>query len=83
MRFDGLLRAFNPIGDHLRFNRHAFFHTQSFEQRRNPLLGEDAHQVVFERQIEARLARIALAPCAAAQLVVNAPRLMPLGAQDE
>ena len=43
---------------------------------------EDAHQVVFERQEEARRARIALAAGAAAQLVVDAARFVPLGADD-
>ena len=43
---------------------------------------EDAHQVVFERQEEARRAGVALAAAAAAQLVVDAPRLVALGADD-
>ena len=43
---------------------------------------EDPHQVVFERQVEARRARVALAAGAAAQLVVDAPRLVALGADD-
>ena len=37
---------------------------------------------VFERQVEARRARVALAAGAAAQLVVDAPRLVALGADD-
>ena len=41
---------------------------------------EDAHQVVFERQEEARAAGIALAARAAAQLVVDAAALVALGA---
>jgi hypothetical protein len=49
---------------------------------RDPLGGEDAHQVVFQRQVEAARARIALAPGATAQLVVDAPGLVPLGADD-
>ena len=44
---------------------------------------EDAHQVVFERQEELRGAGVALAAGAAAQLVVDAPALVPLGADDE
>ena len=46
------------------------------------LAAEDAHQVVFERQVEARAARVALAAGAAAQLVVDAARLVALGAED-
>ena len=53
------------------------------KQRADPLLGEDAHQVVFEREIEARCAGIALAAGAATKLVVDAARLVALGAQDE
>ena len=45
-------------------------------------IAEDAHQVVFEREIEAARARIALATRAAAQLVVDAARLVALGADD-
>ena len=55
--------------------------------RRQPALGalrvaEDAHQVVFERQVEAARARVALAAGTAAQLVVDAARLVALGADD-
>ena len=44
---------------------------------------EDAHQVVFQRQEELGVAGIALAAGAAAQLVVDAPALVPLGAEHE
>ena len=43
---------------------------------------EDAHQIVFEREIEARGAGIALAAGAAAELVVDAARLVALRADD-
>ena len=42
-----------------------------------------AHDVVLQTQEEAALARVALAAGAAAQLVVDAARLVPLGAQNE
>ena len=42
---------------------------------------EQPHQVVAERQVEARLPGVALPAGAAAQLVVDAPRLVPLGAE--
>ena len=48
----------------------------------HPVGGEDAHQVVFERQVEARGARVALAAGAAAQLVVDAARFVAFGADD-
>src|SRR5690606_2589361 len=44
---------------------------------------EDAHQVVVEREVEARGARVALTAGAAAELVVDAAGLVALGAQDE
>lgn len=43
---------------------------------------EDAEDVVLEGEEEARAAGVALAARAAAQLVVDAPRLVPLGADD-
>ena len=56
---------------------------EAVEDLVDPLAGEQPHQVVLGRQEEARLARVALAPGAAAQLVVDAPRLVALGAADE
>src|SRR5207253_2924021 len=44
---------------------------------------EDAHQVVFQRQEELRAAGVALAAGAAAQLIVDAPALVALGAEHE
>ena len=44
--------------------------------------GENAQQRIFERQVKAARARVALAPGTAAQLVVDAPRLVALGADD-
>src|SRR5690606_23900494 len=43
---------------------------------------EQAHEVVLERDVEAARSRVALAAGAAAELVVDAPRLVPLGADD-
>src|SRR5262249_41051263 len=43
---------------------------------------EDAKEVVFERQEEPGGPRIALTSGAAAQLIVDPPRLVPLGADD-
>ena len=45
-------------------------------------LAEQAQKVVLEREVEAGLARVALPTGAAAQLVVDAPRLVALGADD-
>ena len=83
LRFHCLLRALNAIRNHLRLDRNAFFHAQLLQQRADPLLGEDPHQIVFKRQIEPRFARIALPSGTTSQLVVDAPRLMPLCSQNE
>ena len=56
---------------------------EAVEDLVDPVAGEQAHEVVLGRQEEARLAGVALAAGAAAQLVVDAPRLVALGAADE
>ena len=45
-------------------------------------IAEDAHEVVFERKIEAARAGVALTTRAAAQLIVDAARLVAFGADD-
>ena len=82
LRLDLLLRALDGPGDHAVLDRHAFFHAEPLHQAGDAVRAEDAHQVVFEREIEARRAGVALASGAAAQLVVDAPRLVALGADD-
>ena len=67
---------------HAVLDRHAFFHAEALHQPGDAVRAEDAHQVVFEREIEPRGAGIALTAGAAAQLVVDAARLVPLGADD-
>jgi hypothetical protein len=44
---------------------------------------EDAHQVVLQREEELGASIVALATAAAAQLVIDAPRFMALGAEHE
>ena len=62
----------------------SFSFSPSFWQHAVELVGaEDAHQVVFERQEELRVPGVALASGTAAQLVVDAPALVPLGAEHE
>ena len=60
-------------------------HVLGVGPRRHDALGharvEQAHQVVLHGQVEAGLARIPLAAATAAQLVVDAPRLVALRAQ--
>ena len=82
LRFDLLLRALDRARDHPVLDRHAFFHAELLHQAGDAVGSEDPHQVVLERQVEARGARVALAAGAAAQLVVDAARFVTLGADD-
>ena len=69
-RFHGLLRIAHALGHALRLDRltlgHALRHHTGDELR-----VEQAHEVVFEAQVEPGLTRIALTSGAAAQLVVD------------
>ena len=75
------LRALDRAGDHLGLDRHIVGQIQPVEQRLQRLAVEPPHQLVAERQVEPRLARVALAARAAAQLVVDAAGFVALGAQ--
>src|SRR5207237_10742178 len=57
--------------------------TGAVHPARDAVRAEQPHQVVLERQEEHALSRIALTARAAAQLAVDAPRLVPLGAHDD
>ena len=82
LAFDRFLRFLDTPRDQARFDGDAFFHAQPLQQVRNPLFGEDAHQVIFERKIEARRAGIALTSGAAAKLVVDAAGFVAFGAEN-
>ena len=56
---------------------------EAVEDLVDPVAREEAHEVVLGGEEEARLAGVALAAGAAAQLVVDAARLVALGAADE
>src|SRR3954471_20922996 len=57
--------------------------TETIEDPVDPVAREQAHEVVLGGDVEARLAGVALAAGAAAKLVVDAARLVALGAEDE
>ena len=65
-----------------RLDGHVVVEAEPLHQPGHPVAGEALHQVVLEREVEARRARVALAAGAAAELVVDAPRLVALGADD-
>ena len=79
---DAGLGALDGARHELRFDRDVFLEPEALHQPGDPLGGEALHQVVLEREVEARRARVALAAGAAAQLVVDAPRVVALGADD-
>ena len=80
--FHGLLRGLDAARNHPGFDGHALFHSQALEQFRDPLLGEDAHQVVFQRKVETRRPGITLASGAPAKLIVDAARLVAFRAEN-
>ena len=84
---DLLLRFLDLLGEHPGLDRFLVAllvdAAEFVEDPVDPVAREQAHEVVLGGEEEARLARVALAPGAAAQLVVDAPRLVALGAADE
>ena len=69
-------------GDHAVLDRDALLHSEAPHDVLQAVRPEDAHQVVFEREVEAGGARVALPARTAAELVVDAARLVALGADD-
>ena len=80
--FDLLLGPFDAAADHPAFDRFAFLHAEPREHVLHPFAGEDPHQIVFQRQVEAAAAGIALPAATAAKLEVDAAGFVPLGADD-
>ena len=81
LRLDLVLGSLDGLGDHLVLDRHVLRDLQPPHDRGDPVVGETPHQVVFQRQVEAGLARVALAPGSSSKLVVDAPRLVALGGE--
>ena len=77
---DGVLRPLDGLGDHPRLDRHVVGHRLGHHPVHRAG-GEEAHELVFEREVEAALAGIALAAGAATELVVDAAALVALGAE--
>jgi hypothetical protein len=82
VRFDLALRVLDRAVDHAVLNRHVLFHAQPLHQAGDALGPEDAQQIVFQRQVEPTRSGITLTTGATTQLVVDAARLVTLGAQD-
>ena len=75
-----LLRRLKRLTDCFVLNSHVFFYSKALHQASNTLTLEDPHQIVFGRDIELGVTRVALAATTAPQLVVDPARLMPLTA---
>ena len=61
----------------------AFFETEALHDFRHSIgRAEVAHQIVFEADVEARRARIALARATTAQLSIDPARFVPFGADN-
>ena len=73
--------AFDAAGDHFALDGLALLHAQAGEPVLHPLAAELPHQVVFEGEVEAAAAGVALASAAAAELQVDAAGLVALAAQ--
>ena len=84
---DLLLGFLDLLGEHPRLDRFLVAllvdAAEAVEDLVDAVAREQPHEVVLGRQEEARLARVALAAGATAQLVVDPPRLVALGAADE
>ena len=77
-----LLRLLNSRRQHLMLDLLAFFNTQFRKYVHQPLGAEQAHQIVFQGNIESGFSRISLTSGTSAQLVINTPGLMSLRTDD-
>src|SRR5205823_4161488 len=82
VRLDLLLRLLDGARDHGGRDLLALLHAEVREQLRDAVAREDPHEVVLEREVEAGRARVSLPAAAAAELVVDAARLVAFGADD-
>ena len=78
---DLLLRALDLVREDLALHRLVVGEVEAIDDLVDPVAGEQAHEVVLGGEVEARLARVALAAGAAAKLVVDPARLVALGAE--
>src|SRR5581483_9654086 len=79
---DLLLRALDLPRQELVLHRLVLGDLEALHDPLDPLAREEADEVVLPGEVEPGLAGIALTAGAAAQLVVDAPRLVALGAED-
>src|SRR5262249_12215427 len=82
VRLDALLRARDALGDERVRDDFALLHPEAVHHAGDAVGAEQAHEIVFERDEELGFTRVALAAGATAQLPVDTPRLVALGADD-
>ena len=80
--FHPLLGVFDGVAHQAVFDGLAVLHPQAAHEALDAVAAEDPQQVVFQGEVEAGRAGVALAAGAAAELVVDAPGFVALGAQD-
>ena len=83
--FDLALSALDRLRDHARLNGHVVFGAGLFHHAGDGIHAvpsEKTHEVVFQREIELRKTRVALAAGAAAKLIVDTAGFMTLGTDD-
>ena len=79
--FDAALRGFERLVHPRVDDGLAFLDAEAAHDGVEAFGGEDAQEIVFEADVEFRLARVALAAGPAAQLVVDAAAFVALGAE--
>ena len=80
---DAGLRVLDGLREHLVLDGRVLVEVHAVHEVRNALAAEQAQQIVLEREVEARLARVALTAGTAAELIVDAAGVVALGADDE
>src|SRR5690606_5589796 len=76
---DLALGRLDGTSHHTGFDRLALWQTQTLHNGAHPVTGEDAHQRIFQRQVEARGTWVTLTTGTTTQLVVDTAGLVPLG----
>src|SRR5262249_7935051 len=81
--FDARLSALDRAVDQPRLDRHVVLDAHALHDALDAFHRAEApHQLVLQREVKPRRTGVALAAGAAAQLVVDSARLVPLGADD-
>ena len=80
---DAGLCVLDGLREHLVLDGRVLVEVHAVHEVRDALAAEQAQQIVLEREVEARLARVALTAGTAAELIVDAAGVVALGADDE